>query len=905
MATAENAVVETVTVTLNGQEVQARRGQTILDVAREAGIDIPTLCHDPRLAPYGACRMCLVEVEGAKGPMASCGTAVSEGMKVQTHTQKIVKLRKFILELLLTNHPLDCPVCEAAGDCRLQDYAYEYLVDMVPWGWRPPSQGSIGDHPNVAHYGSRCILCGRCVRICREVMSIGVWGYLNRGYDTEVDTPYRMPMQDVGCVSCGQCVSTCPVGSVIGRRTPYGARQWQTERTRTTCSYCGNGCELLVHSYRGHVARVASETKRGLNGGNLCAKGRYGMGYVNSSDRLTQPLIRSAAGTLQPAGWREALDLIASKARQVATESGGSAFATLCGTHCTNEAAYLAQKLTRMQFASNNIDSSGSLESAATERALTAAFGKAVMTNSRKDLAQADVILVVGSNMTESNPVMALDVIKAVRTGKTVIVVDPRTTDLARKAKIHLAVKPGTDVALLRGVMTHILSLGLEDKQFIDARTEGYAAFKESLADTTVDAEAAICGVEPSLLRAAAEAYAGAGAAAILFGTGLTQQPGSVLAVSAIADLAMLTGNIGKAGTGVGPLLGRANSQGIRDMGVSPRFLPAGANVADPDSRARFTQAWGGSPGPAEVGKGLFDILDAAENGGVRFLYVVGDNPAMAVPDEQRVRSSLGKTEFLVVQDSFLSETAQLADVVLPSAVATEDDGTLTNVERFVQRVRQVVPPLGESRPDWTVIQAIANELGADWAYGSPRDVMREVGEVASCYAGVSYDRLDGEGLQLPCPGSEHQGTSILYENEFVRGMGAFARVDAVSGPAAADGDYPFVLTTGSELYHHDTGVRTMRSEGLTSLAPEPLLEINPMDATRLGITAGQLVRVSSRRAAIELSAKVTDRVPPGLLFAPGFSSAAPVTRLMERVVDPESGAAAMKSTAVSIERVA
>jgi NADH dehydrogenase/NADH:ubiquinone oxidoreductase subunit G len=300
---AEPTGVPLVTLTLNGREIQAAPGKTILEVAREAGVDIPTLCHDPRLEPYGACRMCLVEVEGARGPMAACGTAIREGMVIETHTEKILTLRKFVLELLLSNHPLDCPVCEAAGDCRLQDYAYEYLVDMVPWGWRGPLAGDPGDHPNVAHFGARCILCGRCVRICREVMSIGCWGYLNRGYDSEVDTPYRLPLRQVGCVSCGQCVSTCPVGAIIGQRTPQGAREWQTTKTATTCSFCSNGCRLILHGYRDRVVRVDSELEKGLNRGNLCVKGRFGIGYANAPDRLTTPLVRNAAGNLEEATW--------------------------------------------------------------------------------------------------------------------------------------------------------------------------------------------------------------------------------------------------------------------------------------------------------------------------------------------------------------------------------------------------------------------------------------------------------------------------------------------------------------------------------------------------------------------------------------------------------------------------
>ena len=299
--------VQTLTVTLNGEEVQARPGQTILEVAQDAGVDIPTLCHDPRLEPYGACRMCLVEVEGARGPMAACGTTITNGMKIQTHTEKIRKIRKFVLELLLTNHPLDCPVCEAAGDCRLQDYAYEYLVDMVPWGWRPPVVGDPGPHPNVAHFAARCILCGRCVRICREVMSIGCWGYLNRGYDSEVDTPYRLPLQEVDCVSCGQCVSTCPVGAIVGQRAPQGARAWQTEKTATTCSYCADGCRLVMHSFRDKVVRVTSETGTGLNNGNLCIKGRFGLGFAEATDRIGHPLVKNAKGELEDASWDDAL----------------------------------------------------------------------------------------------------------------------------------------------------------------------------------------------------------------------------------------------------------------------------------------------------------------------------------------------------------------------------------------------------------------------------------------------------------------------------------------------------------------------------------------------------------------------------------------------------------------------
>ncbi len=743
-----------VTLTLNGREFQALPGKTILEVARDAGVDIPTLCHDPRLEPYGACRMCLVEVEGARGPMAACGTTVREGMVIATHSEKILKLRKFVLELLLTNHPLDCPVCEAAGDCRLQDYAYEYLVDMVPWGWRGPLAGDPGDHPNVAHFGARCILCGRCVRICREVMSIGCWGYLNRGYESEVDTPYRLPLQQVGCVSCGQCVSTCPVGAVIGQRTPQGAREWQTTKTVTTCSYCSNGCRLVVHSYRDKVVRVASETEKGLNGGNLCVKGRFGFGYANSPDRLTTPLVRNAAGELEKASWEDALARIAAKAKAVRADKGGEAIGAVCGTHCTNEAAYLLQKLVRGLLGSNNVDSIDHGWQAASEEALTAAFGVAPATNSRKDLGAADAILVLGANLTESDPVLALEVIKAIRQGKPVIVVDPRTTELARRAKHHLAIKPGTDLAALRGMLRHLLDLGLQDAGFIAARTQDFSTFQASLAGVDVAAEAATCGVDADALRAAAEAYGQAAAAAVLYGPGLTHGPKGAATVSAVADLALLTGNVGRPGAGVIPLRSGANSQGLLDMGVRPDRLPGGALPTDSEARAKVEAAWGTTLPAAGPGRTVGQMLAAAEAGELALLYVVGNDPALSAADDVRTGNALAKVDCLILQDSFLTETAKYADVVLPSVVSTEDEGTFTNVERFVQRVRSAAPPLGEALPDWRIIQLLANALGGDWAYAGPADVMREISDVVWCYRGIGYERLDDEGLQPPCPGS-------------------------------------------------------------------------------------------------------------------------------------------------------
>ncbi len=854
---------EKITLTLNGREVQAQPGQTILDVARAEGVDIPTLCYDSRLEAYGACRMCLVEVEGARGPMAACGTKVNQGMKVQTHTEKIAKLRKFVLELLLTNHPLDCPVCEAAGDCRLQDYAYEYLVDMVPWGWRPPVVGEPGAHPNVAHYGARCILCGRCVRICREVMSIGCWGYLNRGYDSEVDTPYRLPLVEVGCVSCGQCVSTCPVGAVAGQRTPQGARAWQTTKIATTCSYCADGCRLLVHAFRDRVVRVSSEEQKGLNGGNLCVKGRFALGYADAADRLTAPHVAQAGGGLQEATWDEALKTAADKIDAVRREHGGQAVAAVCGTNCTNETAYLVQKLMRTVVGSNNVDSIDHADLAASEKVLAEALDVQAMTNSRFDLDDSDAILVLGANLTECDPVLALSVVRALRKNRPVIVVDPRRTDLAAKAKYHLGLKPGTDLAVLRAMMRHILDVKLQDADFVAGNTEGFGGFEASLANVDVAAEAAIAGVDADLLRTAAVAFAQAGAAAIFIGLGLSQGPQAEEAVRAAAELAMLTGNLGRPGTGLYPVRTGANSQGLIDMGVRPDR--GDAHLAGP------------APGLA-----LVDLVPAIEAGSVKALYVVGADPVLALADDERTRKALARLDALVVQDSFLTDTAAEADVVLASAVAFEDEGTFTNGERFVQRVRAAVPPRGDSLPDWTIVQKMANALGADWVYASPAEVMREIAELIPAYSGVSYARLEDAGVQVPCSRDDSTGTPILLAETLDTRKARFATVAAAAPRKGGSDGYPFILLTGSVKEHHGTGVRTRRSAGSSRLMPEARLEINPADATRLGVTDGDAVRASAEAGgALEVEATVTDRVPEGTVFLPGFSATAPVSRLL------------------------
>ncbi len=863
---------QSVTLTLNGMEVKAKPGQTILEVARSVGVDIPTLCHDPRLEPYGACRMCLVEVEGARGPMAACGTQVREGMVVRTHTERIVKLRRFVLELLLTNHPLDCPVCEAAGDCRLQDYAYEYLVDMVPWGWRPPVVGEPGEHPNIAHYGARCILCGRCVRICREVMSIGCWGYLNRGYESEVDTPYRLPLTEVGCVSCGQCVSTCPVGAITTQRSLLGARAWQTTKIVSTCGYCADGCRLVLHSYRDKVVKVSADLEKGLNQGNLCVKGRFGLGYVDAEDRLTRPLLRDSQGELVPTTWETALATVGERLKTLTSKEGGSAVAALCGTHTTNEAGYLVQKLLRTVLGSHNVTAEDEEEWSAYEALWGNGLGIVSDGVRRSDVATAEALLLVGADLTESDPVLALDVIKAIRKGRPVIVIDPLKTTLAAKAPLHLAVRPGQEVAALRAMLRYVLEAGLKDDEFLAAQTGDPEAFLASLADLDVSEEAAEAGVDVDAVKRAAAMFAQAATAVIILGPGALQGAQGKEVAGAALDLALLTGNSGRPGTGVYFLRSGANSRGLFDMGVRPGRLPQGS-LKDEGVLEAAETGWGARLRDLPEGVGLAGLIPGIEQGKIKALYIVGADPVLALPDYERTLAALKRLELLVVQDSFLTDTAELAHVVLPAAVTAEDEGTFTNAEGLVQRVRAAVPAPGEAKPDWAIVCRLAQVLGGDWVYSQPEDVLREISEVAPAYRGLSYRGLEAEG----------QETAAVTAGGRLRffPLGQPSAEEGANYPETDD-DHPLLLVTGPVFVHHGTGERSRRAPGLSKLLAEPSLEINRTDASALGLEQGDRVRVIAREGgALEVAVRLSGRPPAGMVFLARFSDRVPVARLL------------------------
>ncbi len=777
-------------LTIDGRELSARPGQTVLQVALAGGIRIPHLCYDPRLSPTGACRLCLVEVGGKQALDTACTLAAAPGLSVRTDTPAVRALRKMTLEFLVSEHNLSCTTCDRDGDCLLQDYAYEYQVqeNRFPSVMIPPGGDNYASLSKALLYDpSKCIRCQRCVKICAEVQGAEALTLRGRSGEVQVTTGFEVALGDSPCEVCGQCVSACPVGALYERPAAGRGKAKDLRKVRTTCPYCGVGCQLdlNVHRATGQLVRVSSEVGSVPNDGNTCVKGRFGMDFLGRAERLTQPLIREN-GALRKASWEEALALVAARFAELKQEHGPDCLAGLSSAKTTNEDNYVMQKLVRAAFGTNNVDHCARLCHASTVAGLARAFGSGAMTNSIEELRHTPVILIIGSNTTECHPVIGILIRQAVASGSTrLIVADPRRISLAGIAEVHLQHRPGTDVALVNGLMSVILEEGLADTEFIEKRTEDFAAFRESLSGWTVEMAAKVSGVAVEDIRRAARLYAGAASAAIVYSMGITQHATGTDNVLCLANLAMLTGNVGKACAGVNPLRGQNNVQGACDVGALPNVFSGYQRVDDPAIRGKFEKAWG-VPLPDKPGLTVVEILNAAVEKRIRGLYVMGENLMLSDPDLNHVRQALEALDFLVVQDIFLSETAELADVVLPASSFAEKEGTFTNTERRVLRVRKALAAPGEAREDWRILCEVASRLGYPMSYADAEAVMREIASLTPIYAGLTYERLEEVGLQWPCPTAEHPGTKFLHGEGFARGKGRFhrGRLPAAAGAA-------------------------------------------------------------------------------------------------------------------------
>jgi len=895
-----------VSLTIDGRAVTVPAGTTLLEAAAAAGIEVPHLCHDPSwdLPPTSSCRLCLVEIEGARAPVASCSYPATGGLVVRTDTEHLRHLRRMAVELLLSNHPHDCLTCEKAGACELQRYAYELGVRSSRFEGETVPVEPLRDGPAIVHDASKCILCGRCVEVCQEVQVNGAIDYQGRGFDTRIGLPPSKTREQSVCAECGNCIDVCPTGALSYAAAEWAGRSWELERVATICPYCGCGCTIVLHVRDGRVVRISGEPGMGVNRGLLCVKGRFGTDFIGHEERLTDPLVRRD-GKLERASWDEALELVARRLAEIKAAHGPDAVGGLASAKCTNEENYVMQRFMRAVIGTNNVDHCARLCHASTVAGLARAFGSGAMTNSIADFDVADCIFVIGSNTTECHPVIGSAIKRAVRRrGVPLIVADPRAIELTEFAAVHMRQRSGTDVALVNALMHVICEEGLADEAFIAARTEGVDAVREAVRPYTPALAEKITGVPADAVVRAARLYARADAASIVYSMGITQHATGTDNVLSLANLAMLTGNVGKPGAGVNPLRGQNNVQGACDLGALPNVYPGYQKVDEADSRAKFEAAWGVAL-PEGPGLTVVEMIDAAHDGRLKALYVMGENPMLSDPDVNHVEEALKRLDFLVVQDIFLSETARLADVVLPAAGFAEKDGTFTNTERRVQRVRKALDPPGCAREDWHVLRDVAGRMGRAMSWPDASAIQDEIASLTPSYGGITYDRLEppgGPGLQWPCPDADHPGTAVLHRERFARGKGRFHAVEFVPPRELPDEDYPFVLSTGRVLQHFHTGTMSRRSDVLDKLVSAGVIEVHPADAERLGIADGARVRVSSRRGRIEIAARLTERVAPGTTFLAFHYREAPANRLTLAALDPVAKIPELKVCAVRLE---
>jgi len=913
-------------LSIDGREATVPEGATILDAARKAGSYVPALCDHPDLKPTGTCKLCIVSVEGLDHYPTSCNTPAEEGMVVETRTEELQEMRRHTLEMLLalTNHPTYCLFCDRKDECTdLRECMRKFPVTV---GCKfCPKDGSCELQEAVEFVGlervryqisfrnmpilrepffdrnyNLCIMCGRCVRICDEVRG-------NAVLSTNPDF-HRMhwigpaSLQDSDCKFCGACVDVCPTGALFVRSDKWVCPEGTVS---TVCPYCGVGCRLELGVKGNTVVSVSPDREGPVNRGQACVKGRFGLDeIVHHPDRLTIPLIRRN-GRFEEASWEEALDLVARKFSEIKEKYGPDSLGAFSSSRCTNEENYLVQKLARAVFGTNNVDNCARVCHAPSVTGLAACFGSGAATNSFDQIEDADVLFIIGSNTTEAHPVVGLKVIKAANNGAKIIVADPRKIELVDRAKVWLNLKPGTNIALLNGMMNVILREGLEDREFIASRTEGFEEFRKAVEEYPPERAAEITGVPEEDIVEAAQIYAGAEKAMIIYSLGMTEHVTGTANVMSLGNLAMLTGNVGRPSTGIMPLRGQNNVQGACDMGALPNNYVGYQSVTDPAVRAKFEEAWKVRL-PANPGLTSTQMLERlAEGGGekIRGLYILGEDPAQTDPDTNRVRTSLEALDFLVVQEIFPTETTRYADVILPAASFAECDGTFTNGERRIQRVAKAISPLSGFE-NWETICKIAEKMGYPMSYAHPSEIMDEIASLAPMFAGVNFKRLGTAGLQWPCPSTDHPGTETMHVGRFSRGLGKFNAVEHRPPAEVTDPEYPLILTTGRRREHYNCGSMTRRSKGIMWVWPEEAVEISPEDAEVFGVSDGETVLVKSRRGEVRVKARVTDKSSRGVAFMSFHYQDVLTNLLTNAALDPVARTPEYKACAIRVEKI-
>jgi formate dehydrogenase major subunit len=886
MGTPASRSTAMVTLKIDGFDVTVPEGTSVMRASAEAGIQVPKLCATDSLEAFGSCRLCVVEIEGRRGTPASCTTPVAEGMVVHTQSSKVRKIRKGVMELYISDHPLDCLTCSANGDCELQDMAgavglRDVRYEAVETHFQPRQNGEANpnyipkddSNPYFTYDPAKCIVCSRCVRACEEVQGTFALTITGSGFDSRVSAGAAGDdFMSSDCVSCGACVQACPTAtlqekSVIELGTP--------ERSViTTCAYCGVGCSFKAELNGDQLVRMVPYKHGKANRGHSCVKGRFAYGYASHTDRILNPMIRDRID--QPwreVTWEEAIGFTATRLRDIQAKHGKQAIGGITSSRCTNEETYLVQKMIRAVFGNNNTDTCARVCHSPTGYGLRTTFGTSAGTQDFDSVEHTDVVIVIGANPTDGHPVFASRLKKRLRQGAKLIVIDPRRIDLVKSAHIaashHLPLRPGTNVAVLTSIAHVIVTEGLADEDFIRTRCDWaeFADYAEFVSDPRHAPEATelLTGVPATELRAAARLFATGGNGSIYYGLGVTEHSQGSTTVMAIANLAMMTGNLGRPGVGVNPLRGQNNVQGACDMGSFPHELPGYRHVSDDATRAVFEKLWGVTI-DAEPGLRIPNMLDAAVEGTFKGLYIQGEDILQSDPDTKHVSAGLAAMDCVIVQDLFLNETANYAHVFLPGSTFLEKDGTFTNAERRINRVRRVMAPRN-GYADWEVTLMLANAMGARWTYTHPAQIMDEIAATTPSFAGVSYEMLEEKGsVQWPCNEKAPEGTPIMHVDGFVRGRGRFITTEYVATEERTGPRFPLLLTTGRILSQYNVGAQTRRTENV-AWHPEDVLEIHPHDAEVRGVKQGDWVRLASRAGETSLRAHLTDRVSPGVVY--------------------------------------
>ncbi len=902
----------TVNLFIDGQTVSVPEGTSVMHAAGLLDINIPRLCATDSVDAFGSCRLCLVTIEGMKGYPSSCTTPVAEGMEVTTQTSHLSKLRRNIMELYISDHPLDCLTCSVNGNCELQDAAGQVGLREVRYGYEGENHLSAEkdtSNPYFTFDPSKCIVCSRCVRACDEVQGTFALTVTGRGFESKITAGQNEDFLDSDCVSCGACVQACPTATLTENSVlEFGQADHKVE---TTCAYCGVGCSFVAEMQGSRVVNMVPSKNGGANEGHSCVKGRFAFGYATHPDRITSPMIRERID--QPwreVSWEEAFSFAADRIHGIQEKYGRNAVGGITSSRCTNEETYLVQKLIRAGFSNNNVDTCARVCHSPTGYGLKTTMGESAGTQDFASVMDADAVLVIGANPTDAHPVFASQLRRRLRQGADLIVADPREIDLLFTPRSggasHLKLMPGSNVAFINSMAHTIISEGLEDTSFIESRCEqtAYQRWREFVGrpENSPESMASATGIPAAELRAAARVYANARNGAIYYGLGVTEHSQGSTMVMGIANLAMCTGNIGRRGVGVNPLRGQNNVQGSCDMGSFPHEFPGYRHVSDDEVRSSFEAAWGVEL-DSEPGLRIPNMFDAAVNGTFRGLYCQGEDIAQSDPNTLHVEAALSALDCLIVQDIFLNETAQFAHVFLPGSSFLEKSGTFTNAERRISMVRQVMPPLGGLQ-DWEVTVGLAKALGYEMNYSHPSEIMDEIASLTPTFTGVSYDKINQQGsIQWPCNDAAPQGTPIMHEEEFVRGLGNFVVTEYIATDERANNRFPLLLTTGRILSQYNVGAQTRRTSNST-WHDEDKLELHPHDAEDRGIAAGDWVGISSRAGQTVLRATITEKVQPGVVYTTFHHPGSGANVVTTDNSDWATNCPEYKVTAVQVEKV-